>query len=597
MPNTSYSEAMKEAATMADTDVVIIDTLEISHPDIESIYLANDRAALTAATGPGDGLLSLPGVAGNYASVAAADVTLPTTFMDARIIFGEAYRANPNFDGDVIPFSHYSTASEAWYIKVNSWGGIQFPTWSTADVLGNFNTLTAIPTTADGVRVVFRGVDDLDPSQASAQFFYTLDGGATWVEHTNRAYASSATTYSLKQGTAAISLGERDEGTIVPLHGTIEKAEIYGAEDEADLRLRVDFSDKAAGSPSFTNEEGIPVTLTSSAEFSVGGAGATYVGGASLAGSGTGSYLSVDGVTGSYASHPYNVDMIGLGDFTYQVDDVTTADWTANTQTLFGQFDFAYPNPAEANFYIQTLYTGVLTIQMYNSATNSTLPYSSTVGHGVANGGTASFRIERVGSIMRFYVDTGSGFTKLGADVTAFSTVSPSFTQPIKVGAYNATGLLPLNGQIGRVRMWSDATQTTNVFDLNFAGEAIAGGIGVVTRTDSVTYEPVGFKFKLPSVTGNGVQDMSLEFSNVDRRVNDFIESVEASIDPVVVVHRVYLSGGDLNSQSENSPPLRLTLSDIEISAFSVRARASFLNIVNKHFPTSYYDRDRFPSI
>ena len=93
------------------------------------------------------------------------------------------------------------------------------------------------------------------------------------------------------------------------------------------------------------------------------------------------------------------------------------------------------------------------------------------------------------------------------------------------------------------------------------------------------------------------MQDLSLEFSNVDRRVNDFIETVEASLDPVTVTHRVYLSGGDLNSVPESDPPLKLTLSDIEISAFTVRARASFVNIVNKQYPTDYYDRDRFPSI
>ena len=396
MPNTSYSEAMKEAATLSATDTVIIDTIEIAHPDIDSIYLANDRTELVAATGPGDGVLSLPGIGGNYASVLPADITLPTDYLDARIIFGEDYRSNPNFDGNVIPLALHRIVSglpiyQAWYLQVKSDGKMYFIAWDSSNVQSNFSSGVTIPTDADGMRAVFRGTDDLDPSKASVQFFYSRDSGTTWVELVNRVYAPTAATItSLKQTTGPITIGERLDDTPNPFHGTIKFVELYGASGETDLRLRVDFRKQANGVENFTNDEGVPITV---------------------------------------------------------------------------------------------------------------------------------------------------------------QTSSPS------------------------------------------------GDVGQIIRTDSVTYEPVGFKFKLPSITGNGVQDLSLEFSNVDRRVNDFIETVEASLDPVTVTHRVYLSGGDLNSVPESDPPLKLTLSDIEISAFTVRARASFVNIVNKQYPTDYYDRDRFPSI
>ena len=198
---------------------------------------------------------------------------------------------------------------------------------------------------------------------------------------------------------------------------------------------------------------------------------------------------------------------------------------------------------------------------------------------------------------MNFFVDYGPGFVQVGTTVTGVSTAMASETSDYQIGAYNYAGLEPFGGTIGRCRIWSDATQTTNVFDLNFASVPVVGDVATIVRTNSVSYEPVGFKFKLPSITGNGVQDLSLEFSNVDRRVNDFIDSVEASLDPVTVTHRVYLSGGDFNSVPESDPPLQLTLSDIEISASKVRARASFVTIVNKQYPTEYYDRERFPSI
>ena len=258
---------MKEAATLAATDTVIIDTIEIAHPDIESIYLANDRTELVAATGPGDGVLSLPGIGGNYASVLPADITLPTDFLDARIIFGEDYRSNPNFDGDVIPLAHHSifsgsTIYQAWYLQVKTDGQLFFPAWDSSNVQSNFSSGVSIPTDADAIRAVFRGTDDLDPTKASVQFFYSRDSGATWVELVNRVYAPTAATItSLKQTTGPITIGERLDDTPNPFHGTIKLVELYGAASEVDLRLRVDFRDKVHNSGSFTNAEGVPVTV------------------------------------------------------------------------------------------------------------------------------------------------------------------------------------------------------------------------------------------------------------------------------------------------------------------------------------------------
>lgn len=596
---------MKEAATLANTDTVILDTLEISHPDISSIYLVNDRVELTAATGPGDGILSLPGIGGNYASVLPADITLPTDFLDARIIFGEDYRSNPNFDGDVIPLALHRIVSglpiyQAWYLQVKSDGKMYFIAWDSSNVQSNFSSGVTIPTDADGMRAVFRGTDDLDPSKASVQFLYSRDSGTTWVELVNRVYAPTAATItSLKQTTGPITIGERLDDTPNPFHGTIKFVELYGAASETDLRLRVDFRPLANASGSFINGEGVPVTIENPSQFTAGGAGVTYAGGASLTNPGTvNSLFDSDGVAGSYGSIAYEPAANGLSDFTFQVDDITDADWSSPGGYLFSQWQQAWGYANERNFYVYVHYTGGIGITLQDDATGSARNYISTAAVSVNQGASASIRVTRTGSDINFFVDYGPGFVQLGTTVTgAHTTVLPSHTTDYKVGAFNVAGDQPFEGTIGRIRMWSDATQTTNVFDLNFASVPAVGDTAKIVRTNSVTYEPVGFKFKLPSITGNGVQDMSLEFSNVDRRVNDFIDTVEASLDPVIVTHRVYLSGGDLNSQAENSPPLQLTLSDIEISAFSVRARASFLNIVNKHYPTEYYDRDRFPSI
>ena len=599
---------MKEAATLAATDTVILDTIEIAHPDISSIYLVNDRVELTAATGPGDGVLSLPGIAGNYASIPAADITLPTDYLDARIIFGEDYRSNPNFDGDVIPLSHHSIVTgsvyQAWYLQVKTDGKLFMPVWDSSNVQSNFTSSLSIPTDADGIRGVVRGVDDLDPSKASVQFFYTVNGGVTWVELDNRVYATTAAVItSIKQATGLITIGERLDDTPNPFHGTVKLVELYGAASEADLRLRVDFRPLANNVGSFTNNEGVAVTVVKPSQFTGGGDGVVYTGGASLVNPGTvGSLFDSDGVVGSYGNIPYSPTAVAMADFTFQIDDITQDDWANPGGFLFGQWKQVWPDPWTRNFYMQIAPVSgqnEITLYLFDTATGNTRNYTSNGGLAVVAGASASIRITRTGSEIKFYVDygAGAGFVQLGTTVTgAHTTVTTSETLDYEIGAFNQ-GTTPFGGTLGRIRIFSDATQTTNVFDLNFASVPIAGGAAEIVRTNSVSYEPVGFKFKLPSITGNGVQDLSLEFSNVDRRVNDFIDSVEASLDPVTVTHRVYLSGGDFNSVPESDPPLQLTLSDIEISASKVRARASFVNIVNKQYPTEYYDRERFPSI
>lgn len=47
MPNTSYSQALAEVATIAPIGEVMLETLEVSHPNAGSFYLVNDRAPLS----------------------------------------------------------------------------------------------------------------------------------------------------------------------------------------------------------------------------------------------------------------------------------------------------------------------------------------------------------------------------------------------------------------------------------------------------------------------------------------------------------------------------------------------------------------------
>lgn len=111
----------------------------------------------------------------------------------------------------------------------------------------------------------------------------------------------------------------------------------------------------------------------------------------------------------------------------------------------------------------------------------------------------------------------------------------------------------------------------------------------------AVTFEAVGFNLKLPSSTASGTQTLDITIDNVNNRVGDFINQTKTSRDPVVITYRPYLSS-DL-STPQMIPPLKLYLKAVKVRPDVVTARASFIEIVNKRFPSDDYNRQRFPSL
>jgi len=109
------------------------------------------------------------------------------------------------------------------------------------------------------------------------------------------------------------------------------------------------------------------------------------------------------------------------------------------------------------------------------------------------------------------------------------------------------------------------------------------------------TFIPCGFSFTLPPSNEEGVRSLSIAIDNIDRRVTDFVELAKSEVEPVKVIYRPYLS--DDLSQPQMIPPLVLFLKDVSISNFQVTGRASFMDIVNKKFPSELYTRARFPTL
>lgn len=120
----------------------------------------------------------------------------------------------------------------------------------------------------------------------------------------------------------------------------------------------------------------------------------------------------------------------------------------------------------------------------------------------------------------------------------------------------------------------------------------------VLTLEDGVTQKTFiasGFRMVLPKVTDEGLQELTITFDNIDRRITDFLEQVKESDDPVQVIFRPYLES-DL-TQPQLDPPLLLFLTDVTANAFEASGKASFADIINRKAPNEFYTRERFPSL
>src|SRR5581483_2440990 len=108
-------------------------------------------------------------------------------------------------------------------------------------------------------------------------------------------------------------------------------------------------------------------------------------------------------------------------------------------------------------------------------------------------------------------------------------------------------------------------------------------------------FEPSGFNFSLPVQNNDGFQSLNISIDNINLRVSDFINKACSKRVPVEIVYRPYVSN-DL-SHPQMNPPLVLFLKDVKITNVQVTGRATFMDVINRHFPGELYSRDRFPNL
>lgn len=110
-----------------------------------------------------------------------------------------------------------------------------------------------------------------------------------------------------------------------------------------------------------------------------------------------------------------------------------------------------------------------------------------------------------------------------------------------------------------------------------------------------VTYIPSGFAFSLPPSNEDGFQSLTIAIDNVNQEAMDFIKLATGNKVPVEVLYRPYLAS-DL-TKPQMIPPLLLYLTDVSVDTTTVTGTCTFMDVVNKKFPSELYTRTRFPTL
>lgn len=113
--------------------------------------------------------------------------------------------------------------------------------------------------------------------------------------------------------------------------------------------------------------------------------------------------------------------------------------------------------------------------------------------------------------------------------------------------------------------------------------------------TGVTTFIAMGFTFKRPEVTANGLPQIQLEIDNIDRAIVANLEAALTTTNSIELTFREYLSS-DL-SVPQNNPPVHMTILSVTATVFKVTAVAGFRNLMNIKFPRTEYDAQTFPGL
>ena len=177
-------------------------------------------------------------------------------------------------------------------------------------------------------------------------------------------------------------------------------------------------------------------------------------------------YLYLCGVSGNYASVP---DPLGsLGDFTMQIDGLNAGAVRPDTlSTLISQYDNS--SGFDASFILRINTDGTINLVLYTTAGSESLTSSAVPAN------TVGIQVKRVGTIVEYLIDTGSGFNIHDTDTSNGISLSNASCD-VQIGVAN-TVTSRLKGKISRAIIWDNGTQAGDpVLDVDFTATNIRHG-------------------------------------------------------------------------------------------------------------------------
>lgn len=110
----------------------------------------------------------------------------------------------------------------------------------------------------------------------------------------------------------------------------------------------------------------------------------------------------------------------------------------------------------------------------------------------------------------------------------------------------------------------------------------------------SVTWTAIPFTWGEPSIAEGQAPQADVRIDNVERELEPYLNSIETSFEPIVVIYRVYLSNrGDVVDRG----PFRFVMKDIATDNGSVTGKVEIASPQNLRFGTRVYSADEFASL
>jgi hypothetical protein len=216
---------------------------------------------------------------------------------------------------------------------------------------------------------------------------------------------------------------------------------------------------------------------------------------------GTKNFLSLPGVSSSYAWVPHNDNLDTFGNFSLEVTDVRMRDWTPSATTSILSKWYASYNYRSWSLSIHTDGKVRLDVSFNGSAVTT---YYSTVATGLAAEATASFRAIRDSSTITFQMDTGSGFAALGGPVSGVSTtLFNAMYANVEIGSNDGGTANLLTGNIGGVKVFNTATpdSSTPILSIDFSLAARTNRSFAATSGQTVSLQGDGTSIQQATTT------------------------------------------------------------------------------------------------